>query len=605
MILGEKVMQTIEKKLFRTHWCTELNKKDIGKEVTVAGWVSTVRDLGGVIFIEIRDRSGFFQLVSDPTRNPEIHEILSSLKSEYVVTITGKVSERPEDTHNPNHPTGDIEMLPESIEVLAKSKLTPFIIDDDTEVNEDLRMKYRYLDMRRPKILKNLVLRHEITTAVRNYLNDHKFLEVETPILGKPTPEGARDYLIPSRTNPGKWFALPQSPQLFKQILMMGGLERYYQIARCFRDEDLRADRQPEFTQVDIELSFITQKEILTLTEGLMKEIFKVKGIEIQTPFLCLTYKEAMERFGSDKPDTRFDLELFDVTDIMGASAFEPFVEVIKDGGEARALRIPGISEYSRKDMDDIRKLAVSFGAKGLAWITYLPDGSYKTPLGKHLSEDELNKVTERSGAKPGDVVFFVCDKPKVAFDVLGRLRLHFGKKLNLIDQSLHKLLWVTDFPMFEWSEEENRLQAMHHPFTTPNLDEIELLDSDPLKLKAVAHDLVYNGVEIGGGSIRIHSSELQNKILSKLGLSDEEANEKFGFLIEALEFGAPPHGGLALGLDRIVALLAGSSSIREVIAFPKNSQAKCWLSEAPAGVTEEQLKELKLMQVGIKKEIK
>lgn len=595
-------MQTIEKKLIRTHWCKDITKESMGKTITIAGWVSTVRDLGGVIFLEIRDRSGLFQLVSDPSKNPEVHDIFSQLKSEYVITATGIVTERPEDTYNPNLATGEVEIFPTHIEILNKAKLTPFLIDDDVEVNEDLRMKYRYLDIRRPKVLNNLILRHKITLATRNYLNKNGFLEIETPILVKATPEGARDYLVPSRNYPGKWYALPQSPQLFKQILMVAGIERYYQIARCFRDEDLRADRQPEFTQVDIEMSFITQDEILAMTEGLIAEIFALKGIEVSTPFPCLTYKEALENYGSDKPDIRFELNLIDVKDIMKTSQFEAFTKEIEKGGDVRALRVPGIAGYSRKEMDDIRNLAISYGAKGLAWITYMPDGTHKSPLNKFLTEQELNNIKDRSGAEPGDVVFFVCDRPKVVFDVLGRLRLYFGEKLDMIDKSSHKLLWVIDFPMFEWNDDEQRLDPMHHPFTSPNPEDLEILENEPLRARALAHDIVYNGVEIGGGSIRIHSRDLQNKILNFLGFSDEEAKEKFGFLMEAFEYGAPPHGGIALGMDRIVALLAGVNSIREVIAFPKNSQARCLMSDAPAEVTEEQLQELKVKQIIAKK---
>lgn len=594
-------MQTIEKKLFRTHWSMDLSKDMVGKMVTVAGWVSTVRDLGGVIFVELRDRSGLFQLVADPQVNPEMHKIFSSLKSEYVISATGVLSERPAETYNENHPTGSIEVFPSEVDILSKAKLPPFAIDDEVDVNEDLRMKYRYLDIRRPKILNNLILRHKLSLATRNYLNDNRFLEIETPILVKATPEGARDYLVPSRVQPGKYFALPQSPQLFKQILMVSGIERYYQIARCFRDEDLRADRQPEFTQVDIEMSFVTQDEILALTEGLMQEYFKLINVELPTPFPCLTFKEAMEKYGSDKPDIRFDLQLFDVTEIMSKSSFTAFASEIEKGGEVRSLKVPGITSYSRKEMDDIRNLAIKFGAKGLAWITYLPDGTIKSPLLKFLSEAELASIKDASGAQPGDVVFFVCDKPKVVFDVLGRLRLYFGDKLDLIDRKSHKILWVTDFPMFEWNEEENRPTAMHHPFTSPKPEDFEKLETEPLKVNALAHDLVYNGVEIGGGSIRIHDRELQNKILNLLGFTDEEAKEKFGFLMEAFEYGAPPHGGLALGLDRIVALLAGTTSIREVIAFPKNSQAKCLMSDAPTAVSEEQLRELKIKQIGVK----
>lgn len=594
-------METVQKQSYKTHECAKLTKDDVGKDVKLAGWAATIRDLGGIIFVEIRDRSGLFQIVGDPSINPEVHKVLSQVKPEYVIAVSGKISERPEETYNPNHQTGSIEMHPASVTILNTSKTPPFVIEDDMEVNEDLRMKYRYLDLRRQTAAKNLMLRHHVTAATRNYLNEQGFIDVETPILVKSTPEGARDYLVPSRTNPGKWFALPQSPQLFKQILMVAGLEKYYQIARCFRDEDLRADRQPEFTQVDLEMSFINQEDIINLVEGLLIEMFKVAGVEIQAPFPRLSYDDAMEMYGCDRPDTRFELKLQNVTDIMNESGFTAFTDAIAKGAIASSLRIPGIAGYSRKEMDDIRNLAVSFGAKGLAWITYLEDGSYKTPLKKYLTDEDVEKVTKRSGAQPGDVVFFVCDTPKVTYDVLGRLRLHFGEKLELIDKSKHNLLWVIDFPMFEYSAEDDRLYSLHHPFTAPKEEYVDTLDKEPLQAKAIAHDVIYNGVEIGGGSIRMHSTELQKKVLSLLKMSDEEIQEKFGFLVEALQYGAPPHGGLALGLDRVVAMLAGTPSIREVIAFPKNSHAKCLMTDAPSTVPVESLVELKLKHVGLK----
>ncbi|MEI8389073.1 MAG: aspartate--tRNA ligase [bacterium] len=595
-------MQNIETSKLKTHWCTELSEKDTGKRVNLAGWVSNVRDLGGIIFVELRDRSGIIQIVADPIKNTEIHKVFQQLKNEYVINISGLVTQRPQDTFNPNLVTGSIEIYPDKTEILSEAETPPFIIEDGQEINEDLRLKYRYLDLRRPKMLNNLLLRHKITTNIRNYMNSLEFLEVETPILIKTTPEGARDYLVPSRVHPNKFYALPQSPQIYKQLLMVGGIERYYQIAKCFRDEDLRSDRQPEFTQVDIEMSFVDREDIVSVTEGLVTESFKAAGVEVKAPFTRLTYKEAMENYGSDKPDTRFDLKLFDLSDIMQKSSFEAFAEQVQQGGSVRAIRVQGISEYSRKDMDDIRNLAISFGAKGLAWITYGLDGTIKSPILKFLNEEESAEIQKTAKANPGDVIFLVADKNKVVFDVLGRLRLHFGEKLNLIDELKHNLLWVTDFPMFEKDEEENRYVAVHHPFTSPNPDDIAIMETHPDKCRALAYDIIYNGTELGGGSIRIHSSELQKKVFSLMGMSDEETQEKFGFMINSFKYGTPPHGGIALGLDRLVAMLAKTNSIREVIAFPKNSQARCLMTDAPESSSEKQLDELYLKLVIPKK---
>jgi len=589
----------------KTHWCGRVSKENIGQRVTISGWVSTVRDLGGIIFVEVRDRTGIIQIVSDPVKNPDVHTIFEQLKDEFVINTSGIITARPEDTANPNLLTGEIEIYPDFVQILSESKTPPFIINDDQEINEDLRLKYRYLDIRRPKVQNNLILRHLVTTEIRNYLNRLEFLEVETPVLIKTTPEGARDYLVPSRVHPTKFYALPQSPQIFKQLLMVSGIERYYQVARCFRDEDLRSDRQPEFTQIDMEMSFVDQDEIIKMTEGLLVRSFKCAGIEVPAPFTRMTYKEAMETYGSDRPDARFDLKLFDVSDIMASSSFTAFADQVKSGGTVRAICIPGIADYSRKDMDDIRNLAISFGAKGLAWITYNTDGTVKSPVLKYLSEEELGKIQQRSNANPGDIVFFLADKPKTVFDVLGRLRLHFGEKLDLIDKSMHSLLWVVDFPMFEWDEDQQRCAAVHHAFTSPNPEDIALLETEPLKCRALAYDIVYNGNELGGGSIRIHTPELQQKVFSIMGMTEEEIENKFGFMVEAFKYGAPPHGGIALGLDRVIALLSGSPSIRDVIAFPKNSQAKCLMSEAPANVTEQQLEELSIKVIPPKTEKK
>ena len=579
----------------KTNNCGELNLSNIDQEVTLSGWVDCVRDLGGMIFIELRDRTGFFQLVSDPQKNPEIHKVFEKIRNEYVITIKGKVTRRPEETYNEKLPTGQVEVYPEFVEILSEAKPVPFVLDDEN-VSEDVRLKYRYLDIRRPHMYSKLKLRHDVVQAVRNYMNSNDFLEVETPILIKTTPEGARDYLVPSRVQPGKWYALPQSPQIFKQLLMVGGVERYYQIAKCFRDEDLRADRQPEFTQIDIEMSFVEQQNIIELVEGLIVEGFKAAGVEVKPPFIQMPWQEAMDRFGSDKPDTRFGLELFDIGDIILQSEFEIVKKTLEAGGIVRGIRIPGGAKYSRKDIDDITKLAVSFGAKALANIIYNEDGTAKSPVLKFVTEEQAQQIKERAQAQDGDIIFFVADRPKTVYDIMGRLRLHFGKSLNLIDESKHALLWVVDFPMFEWSDDEQRFMAMHHPFTSPCLEDLDKLDSGDLgHVKSIAYDIVYNGTELGGGSVRIHSPEVQKKIFKALGLTEEEAQQKFGFMVNALQYGTPPHAGLAIGLDRMIALLARTDSIRDVIAFPKNSAAKDLMSDAPAEADYKQVRELYL----------
>ncbi len=574
--------------------CTEVEVSNIGEVTTLAGWASTIRDLGGIIFVELRDKTGLFQLVADPQINPEVHKVLSKIKPEYVIQVEGKISKRPDDTINDKLKTGTIEMYPDKVNVLSSAQTLPFVLDDDN-VSEDVRLKYRYLDLRREKMINNFKLRHKIVTAIRNYLNGLDFMEVETPILIKATPEGARDYLVPSRIHDGKFYALPQSPQIFKQLLMVSGFEKYYQIAKCFRDEDLRADRQPEFTQVDMEMSFVSQDDVIKMTEGLVEKAFEAAGVEVHAPFRRITYKEAMDRFGSDKPDTRFGLELFDVTDIMQASTFEAFKAVINQGGTVRAIKIPGIAGYSRKEMDDIRNLAISFGAKGLAWITYMEDGTVKSPVLKFLNEDQIKEIQTRADAKNGDIVFFVADFPQIVFDVLGRFRLYFGEKLGMIDKSKHDLLWVVDFPLFEYSFEDKTYKSMHHPFTMPCKEDLDKLENDKGNVKSIAYDIVYNGNELGGGSIRIHDAEIQRKVFNALGLTEEDIKEKFEFMIDAFKYGTPPHGGLAIGLDRLVALLLRANSIREVIAFPKNSAAKDLMTNAPSSASEEQLRELHL----------
>lgn len=578
----------------KTDYCGELRANDINRKVTLAGWVDTVRDLGGIIFVELRDKTGFFQFVSDPEKNPQVYQTIKSLKSEYVVKIEGEISKRPPETYNPKLPTGEVEMYPENITILAKSNVLPFPLNDE-DVGEDVRLKYRYLDIRRENMRNNLILRHKVVTAVRNYLNGQGFTEVETPVLINTTPEGARDYLVPSRVHEGKCYALPQSPQIFKQLLMVGGLERYYQIAKCFRDEDLRADRQPEFTQIDLEMSFVEQEDVINTVEGLAKEAFKVIDVNLPEKFPRMTWQEAMDKYGSDKPDVRFGLELFDLGDILAESDFDAMKEVLSNGGIIKGITIPGAASYSRKEIDDLRPLVISYGAKALANIIFNEDGTAKSPVLKFLKEGQLEQIKERAKANNGDAVFFVADKPKIAYDAMGRFRLHFGKKLNLIDENKHAILWVVDFPMFEYSEEEQRYVSVHHPFTMPNAEDIDKMETDKAHCRSIAYDLVYNGTELGGGSVRIHKSDIQERVFKALGFSEEDIRRKFGFLVDAFKYGTPPHAGLAIGLDRLIALMVKTDSIRDVIAFPKNSGAKCLMTDAPAEVTEEQLRELHL----------
>jgi aspartyl-tRNA synthetase len=577
----------------RSHWCGQLTPDQVGQTVTLNGWVAVNRDLGGLVFVEVRDRTGLVQMVSDPQKNPQVHELMQSLRSEDVVSFTGPVSLRPADTVNASLTTGTLEVYPHSLVVLNRSKTPPFPMDTQPhEVDEALRLRYRYLDLRRPEMFRRMELRHRLAQRTRNYLNENGFLEVETPVLIRTTPEGARDYLVPSRVHPGKTFALPQSPQLFKQLLMMGGMERYYQIARCFRDEDLRADRQPEFTQIDMELSFVTQEDVMTMMEGLIVNVFDEANVAVKAPFRRMTWRHAMETYGSDKPDLRFGLELVNLTPVFLNTGFAVFKEAAEKG-IVLAIRVPGAAKYSRKELDDLQSSARKFGAKGLAYILYTPEGP-KSPILKYFTPDEIEAVTAKLGAGPGDGVFFMADTSFVkACDVLGRFRLHFAKRHELIDTQAHELTWVVDFPMFDVDEETGALSPCHHPFTAPHPEDIGKLDTDPASVRSLGYDLAYNGSEIGGGSIRIHHPDLQAKLFSILGFSEERIDSQFGFLVEALRFGAPPHGGLAFGLDRIVALLAGVESIREVIAFPKNNQAICLMTQAPVEPGDEQLKEL------------
>ncbi len=577
-----------------------LTESNVGQQILLKGWVQKRRDLGGLIFIDLRDKSGLIQVVFNPDYSKEALEIAEAIRSEYVVEIMGTVVKRDEETINPQMKTGKIEVIASGLHVLNKSKTPPFAIKEDSETAEDLRLKYRYIDLRRSTLQETFKLRHQTTQSVRNFLNEQGFLEMETPILTKSTPEGARDYLVPSRVHGGEFYALPQSPQLFKQLIMMGGFEKYYQIARCFRDEDLRADRQPEFTQIDIETSFMTSDEIMEMTEEMMQQLMKeVKGVDVHLPFPRLSYDKAMERFGSDKPDTRFGMELIHVSDILEDSSFKVFQSAIESGGIVSLLNVKGqAANYSRKDIDKLTEFVKVYGAKGLAWLKAEGE-ELKGPISKFLTEEEKTSLKEKAGAEDGDLLLFGADKKSVVYDSLGQLRLKLGKELSLIDESKFNFLWITDWPLLEYDEDEGRYFAAHHPFTAPaaEKDASELL-TNPQKVRANAYDLVLNGYELGGGSIRIHKREQQEEMFKILGFTKEQSEEQFGFLLEALEYGAPPHGGVALGLDRIVMLLAGRSNLRDTILFPKTASASDLLTDAPSSVSEEQLKELTIQLI-------
>ena len=579
----------------RSIYCGLVTEEIVGKEITLHGWVQKRRDHGGVIFIDLRDREGVMQVVFNPQHNQAAFEIADTLRSEYVIEVTGTVALRGEGLTNPNLKTGTMELEVHDVELLAKAKTPPIYIEDDKVASDELRMKYRYLDMRRKPVLENLRLRHKTTRAIREYLDTEGFIDVETPYLAKSTPEGARDYLVPSRVHEGSFYALPQSPQTFKQLLMGGGLDRYYQIVRCFRDEDLRGDRQPEFTQVDIETSFLSAEEIQEMMEGLLKKVMKdTLGVEITTPFPRLSFAEAMSRYGNDKPDTRFALELIDVADIVKDSDIKVFSTVVENGGHVKALNLKGLAdEYSRKDADSLAQFVAKYGAKGLAWLKVEEDG-LKGPIAKFLVNQET-ALRERLDAEVGDIIFFCADKPSVVAQSLSELRLHFGRKHELIDQSKFNFLWVVDWPLLEYDEDANRYVAMHHPFTRPVNEDFNALLEDPAAAKAQAYDIVLNGYELGGGSLRIYRRDMQEAMFNVLGFTKESAQEQFGFLMDALDYGFPPHGGIALGLDRLVMLLAWEDNIREVIAFPKNGSAMDTMTQAPSPVSEQQLQELSL----------